>query len=260
MTLRDITMLANYNDEGTVAVCDSVGIQSGLSAAFLNIDGVTISNFGDGIGGAMTVGGSCTPTGTLQNNVFQIRGQNLNVSNSCAGMYGNFSDLHLSDLYFSSNQGPCLSTIPGYGAAYDVTDMRCEYSGGDQYSLKEDGTGIYLDGGSYYHLSNVGCDHTFGACLTLGDGTGTGSDVSLDNITSVDADAGGSAVTNRCQYVINGASDVSATNIQSITDSSVNTPYALCTLGHPNYITWHAVTGASQKFLVPKAERRVGSR
>lgn len=249
-TLSHITMKANYNAEGTVALCDSVGIRSPRAAAFLNIDQVSIENFGAGIGSAMTVvsGGvnACTPTGSLGNNVFQIRGHGLIIQNTCNAMYGNFSDVHLDDVFVSDSQGVCMATSPGGGGGISLSNFRCEYNfpetlNSNAYYL--DGTGIYLSGFGVIQLVNVSCDHVNGSCVTIPSGA---HHVVMTNVTSVDSGGnwyGQGSITNQCAYTILGATDLSATNMQAL-KNAVTVPYTLCIpSGTNDYITWGGTDG-----------------
>lgn len=254
ITLRNITFRGNYNLEGTVAICNSVGIRAGLGAAFLNIDNVSINNMGGGIGAAMQSVSSypstnCQPVGSLMNPVLQIRGHGLNIIGSCNAMYGNFSDVHLNDVFIANSQGACLAIPSGGGAALDVDNFRCEYNfpSPNSAGFFLDGAGIVLNtaaGGQ--HFANVVCDHIAGSCIQLASGS---KHIQLANITSVDSggnwQSSSSPITNQCAYTMLGATDVSAVGMEAY-KNNVNVPYTLCMpSGSNDYITWEGVSGAS---------------
>lgn len=252
LSFHNITMRANYSLEGTVAITNSVGIQGGLEAAFIIVDGLSIGNMGNGIGGSMlSVGGAgsptaCSPVGTLQNNVYQIKGHGLVVANSCYGIYANESDVHLDDAYFAGEFNQGFSTIPGYAGEISLSNIRCEYSGnasGGAANLQNNGSCMWFDSPTGTSLSNVTCDHSYGPCLDFGT---SAKNVLLSNIRSYDADWGGTNVpaSARCHYLIEGGSSYSASGMQAIR-SGVSTPYTLCLTGTPDYITWKDPNGSA---------------
>lgn len=53
-TIRNISFRANFGLVGSVAVCNSIGIQGGRAAAFVNMENVMFGNLGNGVGAALT--------------------------------------------------------------------------------------------------------------------------------------------------------------------------------------------------------------
>ena len=131
ITLHHINMYDNFGAyTGTTAICDSQSNARNSTSAFLNIDGVSISNFGTGIGQPTDASGNstCAPSTsiTVGNSTMQIRGQGLTVSSSCYGMLGNFSDVHLSDVYFDAIANQGYATMGSSSGAIDMANVRCE--------------------------------------------------------------------------------------------------------------------------------------
>lgn len=268
VTLRNITMRANFNLVGSVGVCNSVGIQSGRGAAFINLENVAFLNMGNGVGAAMVSyfddnGGSpyngatpCTPISTdgggygaaidlLNNNVFQLRAKGVDMIGSCMGMYGNFSDVHLSDFYGANINHNVLASLAGYGSAWDITLGRVEYSGfgaATNTVFVNDGAGMFFDGPFGVNVSNITCDHQYGSCIKTGPNARM---INLNNINAIDSGYTSLAgITDKAHFVIDGTKGVQATNICT-RRNAVATPYVLVTRNSPTYVRWEGCGGTT---------------
>lgn len=270
ITIKNISFRSNYALVGSVAVCNSYsagsipGIRNGRAAAFLNLENVTCGNIGNCIGSSMigyfddnggTPYGSaapCTPTtagmGTidvLRTNVFQVRAKGLDMIGSCMGIYGNISDMHLTDWYGASINHNVIASLAGYGSGWDITNGRIEYSGYGTNSntiFYNDGAGAFLDAPYGVNMSNITCDHQYGQCIHTGPNARM---VNLTNINSIDSGYGNLAgITDKAHFVIDGSKGVSGTGICT-RRNAVATPYVLVTRNSPTYVSWQGCGGTS---------------
>jgi hypothetical protein len=231
---------------GTVAVCNSVGIAGGAAQAFLTLDSVDFIQMGNGIGTAMSTGNGpptysgCDPTGSLGNPVFQFRAHHLTFEYGCSGISANYSDVHAEDIFCGNIQGPCIaSPHPGNGIGSTFINGRCEYNF-DNYGSKYDGACIYVDGG-FNTFQDWIFDHPFGQCMSLGVGD-TGNNASyttLINVSCNSANQGAqySAITNVCNFVVQAVANLQAYGVDMVSDPA--SLYGLCFVGAPSaFIKW----------------------
>ncbi len=325
VTIKNLAFRGNFNLVGSVAMCNSVGLQGGRAAAFLNLQDVACLNMGNCIGAAMTsyfdylatstdtvtlgtgsksftvdvgrlwaagnaitvtatgispttsmtgtvtrydsatgdlvvnvtttagtagtysawtasTSNYCTPIttgaqGGLANNVFQMRIKGLDMIGTCMGLYANGSDVHLSDFYGANVNHNIISSLDGFGSAWDITLGRVEYSGfgaGPSTDKKyvNDGAGMYFSGPFGYNVSNVTCDHQYGTCLTLGGGHRYAN---ISNIMSIDSNyTAASGIVNRCHFGLNGTMSANFSNITT-RKNAVDTPYVFCDTGASSF-------------------------
>jgi hypothetical protein len=228
-----IGVYGNYEGNGTVAFCNSLGVRGAQS--FAHFDHVDVFHMGNGIGAAMTTGGSftgCDPTGPMINTVFQFDAIHIRMGNNCAGMTGNFSDAHVTDAMFANIQGPCIaSSGAGNIIGSSFRQIRCEYNF-DSFGSKYDGAGIYIDG-KFNTFDDVIFDHTFGACMSFGVGDTSGNaafNTIIDfGCQSSNQGAQFSAITNVCNFVFQGVPSLTAYGIATPSDPAAL--YSLCFVG-----------------------------
>lgn len=203
-------------------------------------------------------GGStpCTPISTqlagygagvvgIHNNVFQIRAKGLDMIGNCMGMYGNFSDFHLSDFYAANMNHNVISSLAGFGSAWDINNGRVEYSGFGASTPKvyvNDSAGMYFDAPFGVNVSNVTCDHQYGTCMTAGPNS---RNINWNNIVSIDSGYTNAAgITDKSHFAILGTQGLSATNIVT-RRNAVATPYVLTVRGTNTYVRWQGAGGTS---------------
>lgn len=245
-TFQYVDFRANFGLEGTVAVCNGTGIRSPRGAAFTNFDHVSFLNMGAAIGSPMTSfedfgsANPCTPTGTLGDNVNQLRLQSINFIGTCMGAYGNMSDVHGDDIFFANVRHQGLSSLPGFGSGWNITNVRGEYSGfgGGDGTIYHDGVGVYMDAPYGVSLTGLICDHQYGQC------TYTGPNARNVHIQANAIDSWYTAlagVSSHGHFVIDGSSSVT----MDITGyrNAVTTPYTVVMLGSPDYITIRSPNG-----------------
>jgi hypothetical protein len=240
-----ISILGTNSFNGTVAICNSVGLANSAPAAFLGLYDVYVTGVANAVGTAMTaavpgvgdaLGSGCDATGPLGSPVFQIRASHVTFDNTCTGFNGNFSDLHLDDAFFANQKGPCFSAPAG--TAIEMVNVRCEYNY-NFYGVKFNGAGFYFDNsGVGVRLANITTDHTYGPAFLFGDGSSfNGALAELVNIKITDAAVGGIAPT--CDVEFNATYGISGLNVQ-MTGFNTLPSYALCfDTGNESYITWH---------------------
>ena len=270
VTLRNMTFRSNYYLVGSVAVCDSYnggvtpGLRNGRAAAFLNLENVAFLNMGNGVGSSMIGyfddnGGSawgsaapCTPTDTsygtrdlLRTNVLQIRAKGVDMIGNCFGMYGNLSDVHLTDFYGANEFHNVIASLAGYGSGWDFSNGRIEYSGAGTNShttFYNDGAGMFFDAPYGVDVTNTICDHEYGSCIRTGPNARI---VNLSNITAIDSGYNSYAgITDKAHFVIDGSKGVTGTNICT-RRNGVATPYVLTTRNSPTYVKWSGCGGTT---------------
>jgi len=273
VSIRNVAFKANYNLVGSVGVCDSYtggsipGIRNGRAAAFLNLENVAFLNMGNGVGAAMVsyfddnpsnpgnAYGSATPCtpittgaqGVLANNVLQLRAKGVDLIGNCMGIYGNISDLHLTDFYGANINHNVIGSLAGYGSGWDITNGRLEYSGFGTVShtvFFNDGAGAFLDAPYGVNMTNITCDHQYGQCVRTGPNARM---VNLSNINSIDSGYQAYAgITDKAHFVIDGSKGVTGTNICT-RKNVVATPYVLTTRNSPTYVRWDGCGGTANQ-------------
>lgn len=272
VTVKNLAIRANFGLVGSVAMCNSTGIRSPRSAAFLNIQDVSCLNIGNCVGAAMVsyfddnpsnpgtpYGGNtpCTPISTqlagygagvvgIHNNVFQVRAKGLDMIGSCMGMYGNFSDFHMTDFYGAALMHNVVASLAGFGSAWEFNNGRVEYSGyGSNATPKvyfNDGAGLYFDSVFGIGVTNLTCDHQYGTCMTAGPNS---RNINWNNIVSIDSGYTNAAgITDKSHFAILGTRGLSATNIVT-RRNAVATPYVLTVRGTNTYVRWQGTGGTS---------------
>lgn len=181
----------------------------------------------------------------LNNNVFQARITGIDVIGNCMGIYGNMSDLHVYDLYCANQAHNCVSSLPGFGSGFEIANARIEYSGfgagaTGSKNFVQGGAGVFLDGTFNYAITNLSCDHQYGACIKGGPNA---KNILLNNII-----AGGSFYTaqagnDNAHFVFEGVDGLIANGISTFRNG-VDTPYVVRFTGTNNNVVWNGLGGA----------------
>lgn len=251
-TFENVDFRANYALEGTVAICNGYtstsGIRSPRGASFINLQNVSFLNISVGIGSAMTSAedlgatNACTPTGTLGNQVLQVRANHVNFIGMCMGIYGNISDAHITDYYGANVRHNVFGGLAGFGSGWHLGQGRIEYSGfgGGDGTVYNHGAGIFFDGPHGASITGLDCDHEYGPCVATGPSAKRVyvQAHSIDAWYTNDAD-----VDYHTHYLIDGSDSV-VMDI-SAEKNAVNTPYVVQMVGTPDNITIRGASNAA---------------